>query len=89
MKATIGDRLHVHSNSVGTHDRVGEIVEIRGDHGEPPYRVRFPDGRETLVYPGPDSIVESPGSAGRAAAKKSRTSTKAGASATTRSKTKI
>ena len=51
MEATTGDRLHVHSNAVGTQDRIAVIVEVRGEHGAPPYRVRFPDGHETLVYP--------------------------------------
>lgn len=60
MRAIVGDRLHVHGRVVGVTDRVAEIVEVRGDQGGPPYRVRFPDGRETLVYPGPDCVVESP-----------------------------
>jgi hypothetical protein len=58
MQATKGDRLHVHSNTVGAHDRVGEIVEVRGENGTPPYRVRFEDGHESLVYPGPDCVIE-------------------------------
>jgi hypothetical protein len=58
MHATIGDRLHVHSNSVGARDRVGEILEVRGANGAPPYRVRYPDGHESLVFPGPDCVVE-------------------------------
>jgi Domain of unknown function (DUF1918) len=61
MQASIGDRLHVHSNTVGTHDKIAEIIEVRGEHGGPPYRVRFPDGHETLVYPGPDSVIEQTG----------------------------
>jgi hypothetical protein len=60
MQATVGDRLHVHSNTVGTKDRVGEIVEVRGSNGGPPYLVRYPDGHESLVYPGPDCVVEHP-----------------------------
>jgi len=59
MQATIGDRLHVHSNTVGAKDRVGEILEVRGPNGSPPYRVRYPDGHESLVYPGPDCVIES------------------------------
>jgi hypothetical protein len=58
MQATVGDRLHVHGRTVGTKDRLGEIVEVRGTDGTPPYLVRFPDGHESLVYPGPDSVVE-------------------------------
>jgi Domain of unknown function (DUF1918) len=58
MRATTGDRLHVHSNTVGASDKIGEIVEVRGESGAPPYVVRFPDGHETLVYPGPDCVIE-------------------------------
>ena len=60
MHATAGDRLHVHGRTVGATDRVAEIIEVRGASGTPPYWVRFPDGRETLIYPGPDSVVETP-----------------------------
>ena len=38
--------------------RVAEIVEVRGEQSSPPYLVRFPDGHESLVFPGPDSVVE-------------------------------
>jgi hypothetical protein len=58
MQATIGDRLHVHSNTVGAQDRIAVILEVRGESGAPPYLVRFPDGHETLVYPGSDCVVE-------------------------------
>lgn len=59
MQANTGDRLHVHANTVGEPDRIGEIVEVRGDNGQPPYVVRFDDGTEKLVFPGPDAVVES------------------------------
>ena len=58
MHATIGDRLHVHRTAVGASDRVGETLEVRGADGAPPYRVRYPDGHESLVFPGPDCVVE-------------------------------
>jgi hypothetical protein len=61
MKASVGDRLHVHGNTVGQPDKVGEIVEVRGQGGEPPYTVRFDDGHTGLVFPGPDAVVEVPG----------------------------
>ncbi|HEX6077863.1 MAG TPA: DUF1918 domain-containing protein [Micromonosporaceae bacterium] len=60
MQAIVGDRLHVHSHAVGIHDRVGEILEVRGPDGTPPYLVRFEDGHESLVFPGPDCVVEKP-----------------------------
>ncbi|MBB5806075.1 hypothetical protein F4560_005843 [Saccharothrix ecbatanensis] len=58
MHATVGDRLHVHSRAVGLDEKIGEIVEVRGSEGAPPYLVRFSDGHEGLVYPGPDTLVE-------------------------------
>jgi len=58
MQATTGDRVHVHSNTVGAKDRVAEIVEVRGRDGSPPYLVRYPDGHESLMYPGPDCVIE-------------------------------
>ncbi len=59
MHATVGDRLHVHSNTVGAQDKIGEIIEVRGESGAPPYVVRYLDGHESLVYPGPDCVIES------------------------------
>jgi len=58
MRATIGDRLHVHGRTVGAGERFGEIIEVRGEDGSPPYVVRFPDGHESLLYPGPDCVIE-------------------------------
>jgi hypothetical protein len=58
MQATTGDRLLVHGKNVGLADRRGEIIEVRGSNGAPPYLVRFSDGHEGLVFPGPDCVVE-------------------------------
>ncbi|RFS81662.1 DUF1918 domain-containing protein [Actinomadura spongiicola] len=58
MNGQVGDRLHVHGNVVGQPDRIGEIVEVRGPDGGPPYVVRFADDHEALVYPGPDAVIE-------------------------------
>jgi hypothetical protein len=58
MQATKGDRLLVHGKNVGLADKSGEIIEVRGDNGAPPYLVRFADGHEGLVFPGPDCVVE-------------------------------
>ena len=38
----------------------GEIVEVRGAGGAPPYLARFDDGHTSLVFPGPDAIIEHP-----------------------------
>jgi hypothetical protein len=60
LQAVIGDRLHVHGNIVGQPDRTGEIVEVRGAGGEPPYLVNFEDGHTGLIFPGPDATIEHP-----------------------------
>ncbi|GIH71666.1 MULTISPECIES: DUF1918 domain-containing protein [Sphaerimonospora] len=57
MHAAVGDRLVVHGTVVGEHDKQGEIIEVRGPGGEPPFMVRFEDGHQALVYPGPDAVV--------------------------------
>jgi hypothetical protein len=58
MKASVGEHLVVHRRSEGQPDRDGEIVEVRGESGEPPYLVRWSDdGHESLVYPGPGATV--------------------------------
>ena len=60
MQAAIGDRFHVRGNIVGQPERSGEIIEVRGVGGEPPYLVRFDDGHTSLVFPGPDATIERP-----------------------------
>jgi hypothetical protein len=58
MEATVGDQLHMRGRTVGTQDRYCEVIEVRGKNGAPPYVVRYSDGHEALVYPGPDCVVE-------------------------------
>ncbi|QVQ52423.1 DUF1918 domain-containing protein [Spiractinospora alimapuensis] len=58
MRARQGDRLLVHGPSVGHPDRSGTIVDVRGTDGDPPFLVRFDDGVEELVFPGPDAVVQ-------------------------------
>lgn len=57
MKAEVGDSLVVESNRVDASPRQGEIVEVRGEDGAPPYAVKWSDGHEGLVYPGADAHV--------------------------------
>ena len=57
MKATVGDRLVVNATHVDGPVRDGEVIEVRGDRGEPPYVVRWSDGHEGLYFPGPDAAV--------------------------------
>jgi hypothetical protein len=58
MRATVGDEIHVHGRTVGAGEQRGEIIEVRGDDGAPPYVVRFADGHEGLIFPGSDCEVE-------------------------------
>ena len=58
MHANIGDHIHMHGVTDRDGRRTGEIVEVRGAENGPPYLVRFPDGEERLVYPGPNTVVE-------------------------------
>lgn len=58
MYASVGDRLIVHGVHVGDAGRDGEILEVRGQDGGPPYVVRWSDtGHEGFVFPGPDTVV--------------------------------
>lgn len=57
-QARVGDRIVVRGHHLGEPDRDGEILEVAADGG-PPFRVRWSDsGREVLLFPGPDALVE-------------------------------
>jgi hypothetical protein len=58
MQASPGDRIHIRGRAVGDSEKHGEIVEVRGDKGQPPYLVRFGDGQTRLLFPGPDAVIE-------------------------------
>ncbi|MFD9869455.1 DUF1918 domain-containing protein [Streptomyces niveus] len=58
MRASKGDHLVVHGRVVGMNDQVVEIIEVLGNDGTPPYRVRAENGHESIMSPGPDSVVE-------------------------------
>ena len=60
MKANVGDLLLIESNSAELHRREGEIIEVRGNDGGPPFLVRWSDGHEALCLPGPDAHVRPP-----------------------------
>ncbi|HEY5184233.1 MAG TPA: DUF1918 domain-containing protein [Actinomycetes bacterium] len=57
MHAAVGDHLQLHSNRTGQPDRNGEIIEVRGPNGMPPYRVRWDNGLEDLIIPSSDATV--------------------------------
>jgi hypothetical protein len=63
MRAAIGDTLHIHTNHLGITEHLGEIIEVRGADGAPPYLVQFRDGSTRLLYPGPDAVIEHPAGA--------------------------
>jgi len=55
MQAQVDDRLVVH----GAHgSRIGVILELLDGAGPARYRVRWSDGHESTISPGPDATVE-------------------------------
>lgn len=57
MQAKVGDRLVVEGTKVDAPRREGEVLEVRGADGAPPYVVKWSDGHEGLTFPGPDAHV--------------------------------
>jgi hypothetical protein len=58
MRANIGDRLVIRSRNVGTQERSGKIVEVRGADGSPPYLVEWDGGTQGVFFPGSDATIE-------------------------------
>jgi hypothetical protein len=58
MKAQAGDRITILGRTVESADRHGEVIEVRGADGAPPYVVKFDDGHESIVLPGGDVVLE-------------------------------
>lgn len=59
MQARVGDRIVIHGHRVGEPIRDGEVLEVHGSDGGPPFIVRWSDtGHETLFFPGSDATVE-------------------------------
>jgi hypothetical protein len=58
MQAAIGDRVVVPGTHVSESARDGEVIEVHGEGGTPPWVVRWSaDGHESLFIPGPDCQV--------------------------------
>lgn len=58
MNARVGDRIVVRAMHVGEPTRDGEILEVHGRTGSPPYVVRWSDnGHVGLYFPGPDAQI--------------------------------
>jgi hypothetical protein len=59
LHAESGDRLVIRGHHVGDRVRDGEILEVLGEEGGPPFLVRWADdGHVSQVYPGSDAFVE-------------------------------
>ncbi|KGN40221.1 dsRBD fold-containing protein [Knoellia aerolata] len=57
MRAQPGDHIILAPPTVDGPLREGEVVEARGADGEPPYVVRWSDGHEGFIYPGPGAVL--------------------------------
>ena len=51
MRAKAGDTLLVKERRAGEGDREAVIIEVWGEHGRPPYVVRWHDGRQNVFFP--------------------------------------
>lgn len=60
MKADVGDVVVVHGRKVGDAERRGQILEVRGRDGAPPYLVRWETGdhHQGLFFPSSDVSVQ-------------------------------
>ncbi|MFD1659380.1 DUF1918 domain-containing protein [Streptomyces caeni] len=58
MHADVGDVLRFTGRAVGTPEHHATVLEVLGTNGEPPYRVRYEDGHETEIFPGPGCVIE-------------------------------
>ena len=58
MKVSVGDRLVIKGHHVGEPDRDAEILDVHGIDGGPPYRVRWDEKHESILYPGPDAVIK-------------------------------
>jgi Domain of unknown function (DUF1918) len=57
MEARVGDRLVVKSHHVGEADREAMVLEVHGQNGAAPYKVKWSDGHESVFFPSSDCSV--------------------------------
>ncbi|MGB8020679.1 MAG: DUF1918 domain-containing protein [Candidatus Nanopelagicales bacterium] len=57
MHAKVGDRIVLAGEQVDRPTRIGEVLEVRGAQGAPPYLVKWDDGHTGLLFPGPGSVL--------------------------------
>jgi hypothetical protein len=50
MRARVGDMLMVKERRAGEGDREALVIEVRSEHGRPPYAVRWRDGSEDAFF---------------------------------------
>lgn len=73
MSASPGDQVVIRGHHLGEPDRDGEILEVLGENGGPPYRVRWEDsGEVSELFPGSDAYVRHLEHKGQAASKAPR-----------------
>jgi hypothetical protein len=53
-----GDVVKTSGRHVGEAGRTGEIVAVLGEDDRPHYRVRWEDGRESILYPGQGTTIQ-------------------------------
>jgi Domain of unknown function (DUF1918) len=58
LRARRGDHLIIRGHRLSEPDRDGEILEVLGDAGEPPFVVRWEDGHVAELFPGSDAMVQ-------------------------------
>jgi hypothetical protein len=58
MHAQAGDELTIRGRHQGDQDRHGQIIEVEGTDGAPPYLVRWQDGHVTTFFPSSDTAIE-------------------------------
>jgi hypothetical protein len=57
MRARVGDRIILAAEHIDQPTRDGEVLEVRGEAGGPPYLVRWSDGHSGLIFPGPGTVL--------------------------------
>lgn len=57
MRAHVGDRIVLAAEHIDEPTRDGEVLEVRGADGGPPFVVRWADGHTGLIYPGPGAVL--------------------------------
>jgi Domain of unknown function (DUF1918) len=57
MQAQVGDQLTVKGRRPGDGERLGEIIQVDGPDGVPPYLVRWQDGHDSKFFPSSDAEV--------------------------------